>query len=418
MEAVATSVDITPSRLLPTACHGPFNTPAREIALPLEANVLALREDGRTLVIVSLDWFYASPGLRACILKRCEGRVDEASLFVAASHAHTSPPTDRTKVGFSAVDEAYLASVENAIAERVNQLLVSEKWEMARLRYAAVPCDCAIHRRRRVWKVKRFRIQQGISFYPNAEGPRDRELRLLRVEDESGRLLCVMWGISCHPTEWPRLGELSSDYPGGVREALRATFGRELPVLFLQGFAGDLRPPAVGRWMKNGPWSQRLLLLASSFVNGPCFAGFTPQEYEAWQAGIIRAAQQATAQAAGAEPLKTRLAVHRNGVALSTLGLSGETPALTVHWFDLAERLRVVGISAEACWEYADLLKRAFPGKTVWPVGYIDSVFGYLPTQSMLREGGYEVTGFREAFGIKGEFVANLEQIVKELVQS
>ncbi len=417
MEAIAASIDITPSRLLPTACHGPFNTPTRQVALPLEANLMALRDDRRTLVIVSLDWFYVSPGLRACILKRCDGRLDEASLFVAASHAHTSPPTDPTKVGFSAVDEAYLSSIEDAIAAKVNQILTGGEWQAARLRFAAAPCDCAIHRRRRVWKVKKFRLQHSVSFYPNQNGPRDRELRLLRVEDATGRLLCVMWGISCHPTEWPRLGELSSDYPGGVRRALRASFGRDLPVLFLQGFAGDLRPPAIGRWMRTGPWSHRLLLLASSFVNGPCFAGFTPQEYETWQAGIIASAQKAAAEAAKAEALKTRLVVQRKEVALSALGLSGQTAALTVHWFDLAERLRVVGISAEACWEYAELLRRTFPDKTVWPVGYIDSVFGYLPTDSMLREGGYEVTGFREPFGIQGEFVGNLEQIVEELVQ-
>src|ERR1039457_2934871 len=84
MEAITASLDITPSRLLPTACHGPFSTPSQTVALPFEANIVALRENGQTLVMVSLDWFYASPGLRACILDRCVGRLDDASLFVAA----------------------------------------------------------------------------------------------------------------------------------------------------------------------------------------------------------------------------------------------------------------------------------------------------------------------------------------------
>jgi hypothetical protein len=34
----------------------------------------------------------------------------------------------------------------------------------------------------------------------------------------------------------------------------------------------------------------------------------------------------------------------------------------------------------------------------------------------MLSEGGYEVTGFRRAFGVKGEFVADLERVIAELV--
>ena len=249
-------------------------------------------------------------------------------------------------------------------------------------------------------------------------GPRDRELRLLRVEDEAGCLLSVIWGVSCHPTEWPQILELSSDYPGGVREALRAHLGAELPVLFLQGFCGDLRPPATGRWVRKGRWTRRLLLLATSFVNGPYFVGFTPKEYRAWVEGIAACAQRGADEAANSAPLVTKLILHRASMALSVLGLSGETSALTLHWFDLAERLRVVGISAEPCWEYAKLVRSAFPGKTIWPVGYVDSVFGYLPTQSMLSEGGYEVMGFGHAFGIKGEFVSNLDRVVTELVLS
>ena len=418
MEAIAASVDITPSRLLPAACNGPFNTPSQAVVLPFEANILALREHGHTLVIISLDWFFASPGLRACILDRCAGRLDDASLFVAASHAHTSPATDATKVGFSAVDEAYVTAVENGVANRVDDLLRSDHWRPARLRFATTACDCAINRRRQIWQLRGLWLRRIASAHPNSAGPRDRELRLLRVEEEAGRLLSVVWGVSCHPTEWPHICELSSDYPGGVREALRARLGSGLPVLFLQGFCGDLRPPATGRWRRTGSWKRRLLLLASSVVNGPGFTGFTQEQYDAWADGIAASARRGADEAAHSPPLMTKLVLHRTSLALSELGLSGETSGITCHWFDLADGLKVVGISAETCWEYVQLVQRTFSGETIWPVGYIDSVFGYLPTQSMLPEGGYEVTGFRQPFGIKGEFVPNLEEVVAALVSS
>lgn len=418
MEVVTTSVDITPSRLLPTACHGPFDVASERVALPFEANIVALRENGHTLVIVTLDWFFASPGLRACILEQCAGSLDETSLFVAASHTHTSPATDRTKIGFSAVNEAYVASIESAIASTVHKILRSGDWRTARLRFTTTACDCAIHRRRKIWQYRGQRIRQMIARYPNPKGPRDRELRLLRVEDEAGQLLSLIWGVSCHPTEWPRIRELSSDYPGVVRRALQAHVGFNLPVLFLQGFCGDLRPPAVGLWRRTGSWSRRLLLLANTLVNGPCFTGFSPEAHDSWQSGIVESARRAVDEAANVPPLATKLVLHRTSIALSALGLSGETAALTCHWFDLAEQLRVVGISAEPCWEYTHLIKSTFPDRTIWPVGYVDSVFGYLPTQAMLSEGGYEVTGFRKRFGIKGEFVGNLEEVIQGLVSS
>jgi neutral ceramidase len=416
IKAIATSVDITPSQALVAAGHCLRDVPSRKVAIPFEANVLGLRENGQTLIIVSVDWFFASPGLRERILTRCAGRLDKASLVVAASHAHTSPNPDRTKVGFGRVNLDYVAWAERTIANRIGEMLHLGDWHPARLRFTTTACDCAIHRRRKIWWPEGFRLRHVISMFPNATGPRDRELRLLRVEDQDDSLMAVIWGVSCHPTEWPVCSELSSDYPGGVRQALRARIGSEVPVVFLQGFCGDLRPPSIGRWQRRGRWRSRLLNFAFSFVNGPPFAGFTPGEYRAWMKNIGECAERALNQAAHSTPLVTKLSIQRTGIDLSALGLSGEITELIFHSFELDEKIRVVGISAEVCWEWMDLVQRAFAGKTIWPVGYIDRVFGYLPTQAMLPEGGYEVTEFQDSFGIKGEFVANLDEIITKLI--
>src|SRR5262249_241470 len=159
---------------------------------------------------------------------------------------------------------------------------------------------------------------------------------------------------------------LSSDYPGGVRHALRRHVGRELPVVFLQGFCGDLRPPATGRWRRSGSLPRRLLLLASSVVNGPGFTAFMPDEYQRWRNGIIASGGRGTDAAAQAPPLRAKLLLRRSTFALSKFGLSGETSSVTCHWFDLGDGLRIVGISAEVCWEYMPLVQRAFSTKTVW----------------------------------------------------
>lgn len=416
IEAIATSLDITPSQPLSTACHGLRDVPSRKVAIPFEANVLGLRENGETLIIVSLDWFFASPGLRERILTRCTGRLDKASLVVAASHAHTSPNTDGTKVGFSRVNLDYVACAERTIANRIEEMLHLGEWHPARLRFTITTCDCAIHRRRKIWWPEGLRLRRVVSIFPNATGPRDRELRLLRVENQDDSLVAVIWGVSCHPAEWPGYSELSSDYPGGVRQALRARIGSEVPVVFLQGFCGDLRPPSIGRWPRRGRWRSRLLRFAFSFVNGPLFAGFTLGEYRAWMDSIGECAKRALNQAAHSTPLVTKLSIRRTGIDLSALGLSGEITELIFHSFELDEKIRVVGVSAEVCWEWMDLVKRAFAGKTIWPVGYIDTVFGYLPTQAMLPEGGYEITGFQHSYGIKGEFVANLDEIITKSI--
>jgi hypothetical protein len=131
---------------------------------------------------------------------------------------------------------------------------------------------------------------------------------------------------------------------------------------------------------------------------------------------IGECAKRALNQAAHSTPIVTKFSIRRTSIELSVLGVSGEISELICHSFELGETIRVVGISAEVCWEWAELVQRAFAGKTIWPVGYIDRVFGYLPTQAMLLEGGYEITGFQHSFGIIGEFVANLDEIVTKAI--
>src|SRR5947209_6650955 len=57
------------------------------------------------------------------------------------------------------------------------------------------------------------------------------------------------------------------------------------------------------------------------------------------------------------------------------------------------------------------LRRRMFPG-AVLPVGYSDSVFGYLPTTTMLGQRGYEDSGFMRPFGLAGQFRPELERVV------
>ena len=76
----------------------------------------------------------------------------------------------------------------------------------------------------------------------------------------------------------------------------------------------------------------------------------------------------------------------------------------------MGDGLIVVGISAEVVTEYGHLVRAAFPGSVIIPVGYIDDVYGYLPTARMLREGGYEASWFLQPFGLEGPLHSHLEE--------
>lgn len=412
LEAIAASVDITPNDALPVACRGERNVPSRGVGFPLEANMLGIRDGQGLLILVSVDWIYCSPGLRDRVLTRCAGMLNDSELVLAASHAHNSPNPDRSKVGFSRIDNNYLEWAENEIADCVRRILVHSAWQPAFLRFSTAPCECAVHRRRRMWEVSRHSVRQVTGISPNTKGPRDNELRLLSLENHKGEVLAIVWGVSCHPTDWPSEHEISSDYPGGVRQQLRSKLGKPLPIVFLQGFCGTLRPNSTGRWPREGRFGSRALKLAEVLLNGIAFVGFTRQEYFAWMDRIAASATAALQNAREGEPVCTNFRIRRHVLPLSALGLTGETNSVTFHIFVINPVLIMVGISAEVSWEYADLIRKRYPGAKIWPLGYIDTVFGYLPTAEMLQDGGYEVTGFKRPFGIHGEFVPNVDDVI------
>ncbi len=154
------------------------------------------------------------------------------------------------------------------------------------------------------------------------------------------------------------LREASSEFPGGIRQALRAHIGNQIPVVFLQGFCGDLRPPSIGRWPRSGTWRSRVLNLVSIALNGPAFVGFTVRDYTKWMNSIARCAESGSDQAAHTSPMVTKLWMRRTSIPLSSLGLSGMTDEVE-HFilFQLDEVLTIVGISAEVCWKYRQLLE-------------------------------------------------------------
>ena len=55
--------------------------------------------------------------------------------------------------------------------------------------------------------------------------------------------------------------------------------------------------------------------------------------------------------------------------------------------------LTLVGLSGEVVGEYVPLFQAALGHRRLWLAAYCNDFFGYLPTASVLAEGGYETRG-------------------------
>jgi len=84
--------------------------------------------------------------------------------------------------------------------------------------------------------------------------------------------------------------------------------------------------------------------------------------------------------------------------------------------------LTMVALGGEVCVDYALRLRREFAGQPIWIASYTNDVFAYVPSERILREGGYEGGDAMVYFGLPGPFQPGLEQrlidAVKRLAKS
>jgi hypothetical protein len=409
LHAASARIDITPQRPVALAGFVSRTAVSGAVASPLEASALVLQGGSVHVLIVTADLLYFGPVLTRRLRAQAARHGFAADqLVLAASHTHFAPATDAAKPQLGRVDDDMLTWIGDRLCDLVDQVAGSALQPVT-LRRGSVDTDVSVHRRRRwpwpTWTRAGLRAGPSIVMAPNPSGPRDPRLDALVVEGESGQALAVLWKLACHPVCFPALDSICAEFPGHARALLRQRLGAGLPVLFLQGFTGDVRPDlraAGGRWN----WLNTLR-------RGPSFGEVSMGPWQAWADRIGKALLGAVA---AAEPCPHDGDVHVARVELPLAeivdgklnpALAGRTVAL--QRLSLGAGLDLVFVEAEVCAPYLD----AFGAPQAICVGYTGDVFGYLPTEAQVAEGGYEGGGFMATMDLAGGMVPGFERAVR-----
>lgn len=399
--AIATgSVDITPTVRVPLASYrGLRKAMFDTVADRLEANVLVLHAGGESpVVFVSADLLYVGAYICNRIFGALGDRVPRDRILMAASHTHFAPATEESLPGLGSVAQDYLEFAATSIVELVNRLLDVPPVP-AVCRYHEGPAHHSVNRRR-----SRFRISRQypyIGFHtdisPNEDGPRDDLIRVLTLAEPGGRICAICWSYACHPNALPLIDSVSAEYPGRVRQVLRRRFG-PIPVLFWQGFSGNINPY---RMIKDS---------ATESDARPKLAPPTLSQWESWAGSLSQAVQLAVSSPG--TPIGGPVVSQMRSMELSELGLRSDKQ-LVHRQISFGGDLVICGFSAEVAVEYVGRLHAILPSAKVIPVSCTDSVFGYLPVDEMIGGGGYEVRGFLRRFGLSGRFRPDVCAVVE-----
>jgi hypothetical protein len=396
------SVDITPRRPVMLGGFNKRTAPFTSVASRLEANVLLIRGASSSVTIVSTDLLYPGETLRAQLIRNLGLEDRSESLFLCASHTHSAPMTAPAIPHLGIADEEYVHFVATQITALVES--IEEKGERCVCTYRIGSADHSMNRRLVRPRLTRSGFARSSGFGPNPKGDRDESVRIVEFSKQSGEPSAVIWNYACHPTDFPGLLQVSAEYPGIVRSRLRSQLG-DIPVLFLQGFSGDVRPPFSGR-------SAGIAGLARRVLVGPQFRQPLRREWEQWSNSLAESVAS-FAQTSGRTLKIDSLVLKRVEVPENDYAAGGSgDKSLIWHLIDCGG-FRIVGINAEPVVKYRRLLEESFAGRApLLTVGCLDQPICYLPSDNMIPEQGYEVEGFRSLFNFDARFQNHLQDSV------
>lgn len=396
--AAAATIDATPPFPAVLSGNGLPDEPIGRAADPIEWQALRLHRDGQEWVLITGDFLSIGRDMRAVAQAALPGLAAER-LVIAASHTHSAPAIDPQLPVLGKVTERFREWCASQLRQLLSDLMQAPL-QPAVLRHGTGAFGGNVYRRRMAWRPGL--PLRAMAMLPDERVPVPSAISLYRVERADGAPLALVWNWACHPTCFPDKRAISADYPGVVRAALRAKHGAALPVLFLQGFAGDVRPRLYDR---RAGWKSRI----KRALNGDCFGPVALPAWQAWADDLaqqVAAADQAAAESAAlAQPVLT---ADRIDIPLDALQ---DQPVpdrpLTVQRLRLTDDHAMVFLSCEPVCGLLPLF-RGRHGQTLC-AGYLDHIYGYLPSDAQVAEGGYEPHTFRANFSLPGRYYPDIE---------
>lgn len=408
----AGSIDITPDKPISlfgfAERHGVYS----KIHDRLEINLSILKQDSKHVLIYSIDTLFAPEAFTKAILDKFSKKYNltEKDIWMAATHTHFAPSLDKDKPGLGHFDESYYNIVYDKILQLTEQVLNAD-FQPVNIHHGTTKSELNVNRRKKLLRPRpkgKFGLYRKVLMYPDYDGAKDDTIHTVSLVDKEGHTKMILWNYACHPVGFAHRSQLTAEYIGIIRDELRIHCKYpKMPVIFLLGFAGNLKPdvtPVTHTRLKDR--------ISYFFQFGPKHTRFpSTSHYMDWTALLWKEVKTALKNDIEIEP--ESFTSSQYNILLSEL-IGDEAYPLYFKKLRLAKGLQFVGVSAEVLAEYKDIVAEALNGSESINVGCLAGTRIYLPTDKHVKEGGYEVHWFQHRFGIKGDFKMGLNNKVKD----
>jgi putative membrane-bound dehydrogenase-like protein len=404
-------VDITPVGPVRLNGFGFRRTSFEGITQRIAARALAIDDGNEPALLITAEVLGIPADIRAELARRFQAKVGlkPERLAVTATHTHTAPMLKGANP--TIFGEPIKREEQEQIDQYTTQFL--DKLE-------AVGLEALKNR-------KPSRMSYGIGtvgFAKNRRpqgGPVDHDLPMLVVRDLEGKIRAVYVSYACHCVTLSN-NKISGDWAGFASRAIEEQ-AKDTHALISIGSGADANPSSRTQG-ESTELAERQGLEIAHEVERMLGGYLTPVT------GKLETAQEVLELPLAAVPSKEeweKRSQRKDGtgyharVQLEKLSRGESLPTkvdYTVQSWMFGYSLAMVFLPGEVVADYGLRLKRELDGRRLWINAYANEAPCYIPSERVLKEGGYEGGGAMIYYDLPGPFKPGLEKPIIDAVHA
>ncbi len=422
VEVGVAQIDITPDYPIRLNGYGSRRTVSEGIIQRIYAKALVIgNDDEGPVVMVTVE----NCGLPDEFTEEVSNRLEQKAgisreNFVACfTHTHSAPCLTNAA---SFIFSADISSEEQEVIDRYTQHLTN--W------MEAVTMEALTRRKpcRLSWNIGEL----GFAKNRRTEGgPVDHSLPVMKITDADGELYAVWVSYACHCTTLAGAdNHICGDWAGFAQEAIQNAHPGTTALITI-GCGADANPESRMRPMPEGKQEVFETRLAYAKEHGQALAQEVSHQLErdatditALPKGVFQRVdlpfdklptqteweERAAKGGATGYHAKKHLEMLKNGEDIKT------DISYPIQSWTFGDALAIVFLASEVVVDFSHRLKREFDATRLWVGAYANAFPGYIPSERVLAEGGYEGGDAMIYFGQPTRFAPGVENLVIDTV--
>lgn len=391
-------MEITPETPLRLSGYGNRAVVYAGVDEPLFVRAIAIKTPGQKICsLVSLDSIGFDAGFTDRITQQVKQKygLSRDQLVICSTHSHAAPqPVEGLSNIFATLmteaqrgdSQKYWNSVEQRIVQTIGRAI--EDLQPGTMSMTTGKVGFA--QNRRVLKNGKW-----TGFGVNPDGPVDHSLPVLTVTDSTGKLRGLLFNYACHCTTFGSdYNRLNGDWAGYAAKYIEEQQG-DIVAICTIGCGADQNPVrgkkdvakdlAIGHGRAIAVEVARLLKQPMQPITAEMKTayGVANLPFDAFSELELKQALKS------ARPQVQRHAEQMLAVYQQQGELPQSYPAPVQVW-KFGRQLTMIFLGGEVVVDYALRLKKELNSEAVWVTAYANDIFGYVASERMRAEGGYE----------------------------